>query len=131
MVGKSSLQEMSTLAVIREISDSNLETRRDSTVTITEMSKENHTSCIVKIVLVSLLWKFFIGGGGGGTCDTCNVMYLSWQVKFPFLYQNIVITELLIHVPLKSAVHLMARPCHQRGLACKSRNEGTGRDEFE
>ena len=66
MVGKSSLQEMATLAVIQEISDSNLETGRDSTVTITEISKENHTSCILKIVLVSLLWKFFIGGGGGG-----------------------------------------------------------------
>ena len=30
MIGKSSLQEIATLAIIREISDSNLETRRYS-----------------------------------------------------------------------------------------------------
>ena len=33
--------------------------------------------------------------------------------------------ETLVLIPLKNPAHLLARPCHKRGVAWQSRNEGT------
>jgi len=38
--------------------------------------------CVKCIVVLKACYGSFLLGGA---CDTCNMMHLSWQIKFPFL----------------------------------------------